>query len=307
MNQFLKGPILIILCCLLWASDTVFRFPLLKNNSALQIVFYEHLIAIFFLLPVLIGAIKAFSELQRLQKLAIAFIGIFGSGIATLCLTQSYKYINPNVALLLQKLQPIVAIYSAKLLLNETISKKFYMWTTLSILGAILLIAPELGNLLTFNYSPETLFGLLLALLATISWGLCTVFGRYISTSINHYQTTSLRFIFGMIGIFVLILFDGNISGFFSSSLKVEMKDIFFLLYLPIVSGIIAMNLYYSGLKRTSASHTAILELSMPIFSIILNAIFLNKFLTNIQLLGGIFIVLSIYQTTKLRMKNEKI
>lgn len=128
MSQAIRGPIFILLCCFLWASDTLFRFPLLKNHSPLQIVFYEHLLAIFALLPFLHQSIFSFLKLSKNEKLAIVFIGVFGSGVATLCLTQSYKFLNPNVSLLLQKLQPIIAIYASSIILKEFISKKFYFW-----------------------------------------------------------------------------------------------------------------------------------------------------------------------------------
>lgn len=107
----------------------------------------------------------------------------------------------------------------------------------------------------------------------------------------------------------ILILVENKNTSlsFFSTNLAMGFKDFLMLLYLPLVSGALAMSLYYSGLKRTSASLAAILELSMPIFSVLLNAIFIHKYLTNIQLLGGIIIVLSIYQITNIRMSDEKI
>jgi drug/metabolite transporter (DMT)-like permease len=52
------------------------------------------------------------------------------------------------------------------------------------------------------------------------------------------------------------------------------------------------MWLYYQGLKKISAKSTAIAEMFFPFFAVIVNWIFLEKQLTEIQLIGGGILIL---------------
>ncbi len=306
MLQKSSGPLLIIFCCFFWASDTLFRFPLTKSISATQIVFYEHLLALVFLFPTLFLIFKNKNSLKKPEWFSLIFIGIFGSGIATIFLTKSYQYINPSVALILQKLQPIISISFAALILKEKITMSQIIWGIFALLGAFVLVLPEINLHSTLQTNQNSLKGILYSIAATSIWGLCTVFGRFVSQKVAFQQSTALRFLFGFIGVMLVTLLDSSSS--FSSILNIHsllnissLASLASLAYLSIVSGVIAMNLYYAGLSRTPASKAAILELSMPVFAIILNSVFLNKFLSFNQIIGAIIILISIYKTTQTR------
>ncbi len=302
-THFSIGPFFIIFCCLLWATDTLFRYSLLTHFKSIEIVFMEHFFALLFLLPVLFKNTTVIRCIKPREWLALGFIGIFGSGIATLCLTSSYNYINPSIALILQKLQPVIAISFAHFFLGERVSKIFYVFSGLSVFGAFLLIYPELNLDQPISLNSNITLGVLLALIATASWGLCTVFGRYITATMNYFTSTALRFLFGFVGIYFIFIYNNLKSDGqpFSLLNRIHMSNFPALAYISIVSGIIAMNLYYFGLKRTSASHAAIYELSLPVFAVIINSLFLGKFLTFIQLIGSIIIVLSVLMINRLR------
>jgi drug/metabolite transporter (DMT)-like permease len=69
-------------------------------------------------------------------------------------------------------------------------------------------------------------------------------------------------------------------------------EDYLKILIMVIISGALAMWLYYQGLNRISAKTTAIAEMFFPFFAIIVNWIFLGKQLNDWQLLGGAILII---------------
>ena len=54
-----------------------------------------------------------------------------------------------------------------------------------------------------------------------------------------------------------------------------------------LVSGILAMYLYYQGLRRISARAATLAEMFFPFMAILVNWVFLQKSLEVVQLVGG--------------------
>src|SRR4051812_44300466 len=105
------GPILVGIACFLWATDALVRYPAISALDPTLIVFVEHVLAVAILLPwiILQGRKHAFALTPRVG-FAAAFSGICGSALATVLFTASFLYINPSIAILLQKLQPVLVV-----------------------------------------------------------------------------------------------------------------------------------------------------------------------------------------------------
>ena len=146
----MTGIIFIFFACLLWAADTLIRYPLLfGGSSAQQIVLFEHLILVVMIVAVFIFQRRKFNFLNRQTIVPFIVIGIFGSALGTLAFTEAFYLSNPTVVILLQKLQPLVAVTLAYVLLKEKISPRFFLWLGLALLGSFLLIWPDLQKLLS--------------------------------------------------------------------------------------------------------------------------------------------------------------
>src|SRR5262245_5151975 len=99
------GPLCIALAASLWATDALFRYPSVSRISPLLLVTFEHLIATVVLWPIM--AFRFRERLTRLtggQWVSLAFLGVGASAIATVAFTTAFQYVNPSVAILLQKL-----------------------------------------------------------------------------------------------------------------------------------------------------------------------------------------------------------
>ncbi|HLD86097.1 MAG TPA: DMT family transporter, partial [Patescibacteria group bacterium] len=145
MNNYRTGPWLVALASLLWAIDAPFRKYLTGELSSTTIVFMEHLLISLVVLAWLWPQLKELKNLKWPQWLALIFVSLGGSALATIFFTQSFHYLNPSVAILLQKVQPLVAILLAVIVLKEKLSQRFWLWALLAIGGAYVVTFPDLS------------------------------------------------------------------------------------------------------------------------------------------------------------------
>src|SRR5216684_3595659 len=110
LNQSKHGPWFVTLAAMLWATEAPFRKLLALRLPSIAIVFMEHLLIAVCVLPLLLPRVAELKQLGRKDWLSILFVGFGGSALATVLFTQSFHYVSPTVAILLQKLQPLIAI-----------------------------------------------------------------------------------------------------------------------------------------------------------------------------------------------------
>ncbi|MBH46623.1 MAG: EamA family transporter [Halobacteriovorax sp.] len=286
----MKGFLFIVAACLLWAVDTLIRYPLLFSGpSAQRIVFTEHLLLTLFLVPIAWKSRAVFWRAQVSHIFWFFIIGAIGSAYATLAFTKAFSLINPSLVILLQKLQPVVAIGLAHVLLGERIRASFLFWALLALFGAFLISSPDIlpGLQNVSLISDNALYGYGLTLFAVIAWGSSTVFGKKLSSSgYNETQIMFGRFFAGLVALVPLFYTVGIELDF---NLTINSK----ILAMVVISGLAGMWLYYMGLKRVSARVSALAEMFFPLCAVAINWIFLGKALEPVQIMGAALLILA--------------
>lgn len=297
MNQYKIGPWLVTFAAMLWAIDAPFRKFLTTQLSSTTIVLMEHILIVACILPLLLPRLGELKKLSWREWLSVIFVGVGGSALATVLFTQSFHYLNPTVAILLQKLQPLIAIGLAAWILKEKLSKNFWLWTIVAILGAYVISFPSLTPT-GFVWNANTL-GVLLALGAAFFWGGSTVFGRFVLNKISFQMMTSLRFLSALIFLFFLNIYYHTLPELHLAT----GKDWLFVFITAIVAGFISLMIYYYGLRSTKASIATLCELAFPLAAVVVNWIFLSATLVPMQIVGGLILLGAI---TRLTLVNEK-
>lgn len=290
----MAGILLVIFSCLLWGMDTLIRYPLVERGiNPLTIVFYEHCVLVLIFSLGLIGRIKNIGQLKLIDIFSYFVIGGFGSAIATMCFTEAFQYLNPSLVILLQKLQPVVAIALASLVLKEEVKKEFLIWAFVCLIGGLLVSSPDIERfyqLVTTNFNAVTsdvaVKGYSLVGISILGWGAATVFGKRLSMS-GHDTKTIMggRFLVGLLTLIPMM--NWNRKMFLPNP-----EDYLKILIMVTISGAMAMWFYYQGLKRLPAKTVAIAEMFFPFFAIVVNWIFLGKQLNELQLVGGAILVI---------------
>jgi DME family drug/metabolite transporter len=249
----IPGVVLVSLAAAMWGLDGLIRKPLSESTSAYTIVFGEHVFLVLLTLPLLVPAFRSLWRAGPTYVAAGIAIGAGASAIATILFTKAILHGDFITVVVLQKIQPLIAVAGAWIVLRES-PRPGFVWFLLPALAGIWLIAlPHPLDPHVHGLTPvaETLG-------AATLWGLGTVFGRDLSRRMRFDHITTVRFGFGLIASALALPIVGAAA--FSSA-----HDSFWIAALALVTGLFALGLYYYGLRRTPALLAALGELAFPV------------------------------------------
>jgi len=205
---------------------------------------------------------------------------------------------------LLQQLNPVFAIGASALLLREPLTRRFVGLALIALTAGYFVTFPHV----TINLSTGqgTVIAALMALGAAAAWGTSTAFSKYALKGTSSVQITALRF--GITPFFAMIFV--LLSGSASSVSAITLSQFGYLVAITFSTGLMALLIYYFGLKRVLASRSAILELAWPASSVVVGYVWLHQGLTWTQGLAALVLVGAIYliarDTTKLTPPKSK-
>jgi len=252
------GVVLIAIAAAMWGTDPIIRKTMSGTTSATTIVFGEHVILVLCTLPFLLPALRSVVRAGSRYVAAAVVIGAGSSAVATILFTDALighsDFITPVV---IQKVQPLVAITAAAALLGERPRPSFAWFFLPALAGFWLVNQPH-----PFDPSAKGWIVIAEATAAAVLWALGTVLGRYMSRELEFQHVLTLRFFFGLIASAILLPVMG--ASAYSSS-----HDTLLILYLALVTGLAALTLYYYGLQRTPAVLSSLAELTYPAVAVI--------------------------------------
>ena len=269
------GVVLVAVAAAMWGTDPIIRKTMSGTTSATTIVFGEHVILVALTLPLLLPALRAvFAAGWRFVTAAVV-VGAGASAVATILFTDALighsDFITPVV---IQKVQPLVAVGAAALLLAER-PRPGFAWLFLPALAGFWLVnQPN-----PFDPSAGGAVVIAEATGAAVLWALGTVLGRYLSRELAFQHVLSLRFFFGLLASAILLPIMG-------ASAYSNGHDTSLILYLALVTGLLALTLYYYGLQRTPATLASLAELTYPAVAVIAGIYAYNQHLHWTQWLG---------------------
>lgn len=159
--------------------------------------------------------------------------------------------------MVIQKVQPLVAVGAAALLLAER-PRPGFAWFFLPALAGFWLV----NQAHPLEPSAQGAVVIAEATAAAVLWALGTVLGRYLAQELEFQHVLSLRFFFGLIACAIALPIMG--AGAYSNG-----HDSVLILYLALVTGLLALSLYYYGLRRTPAVLSSLAELTYPAIAVI--------------------------------------
>src|SRR5919109_208418 len=245
--QRVPGVVLISVAAAMWGLDGLIRKPLSDSTTAYTIVFGEHVLLVALTLPLLVPAFRGLWRAGPAYVAAGVAVGAGASAIATILFTKALFHGDFITVVVLQKAQPLIAVVGAWLVLGEQ---------------------PRRG-----------LVPIVETLAAAALWGMGTVFGRFLGRRLEFEHITTVRFAFGLVASACALPIVG--AGAFSNA-----HDSFWIAVLALVTGFLALNLYYYGLRRTPALLAAIGELAFPVTATLVGIYVIGDKLTQTQWIG---------------------
>ncbi|OGG65087.1 hypothetical protein A3C18_00165 [Candidatus Kaiserbacteria bacterium RIFCSPHIGHO2_02_FULL_54_11b] len=289
------GPLLIFVAAVLWGLDGILRRSLF-SLPPITIVFFEHLIGAIIIAPFLYSAWKS-EKLSSNEWKALGLVSLFSGVLGTLFFTAALLKVNFiafSVVFLIQKLQPIFAIAMGRVVLGEQVTRQYMMWAALALVAGYFVTFPN--GIVNVGESGAYVLAALYALLAAICWGSSTAFSRYVLLNHSNTFVTGMRFFLtvplALIGVFIL--------GASSSLSAVTPSQGLTLAAIAVSTGMLALWIYYRGLKTTPVRVSAIVELAFPMTAVLIDYFLYGTTLAFTQYLAAIILLFAMYKVSSL-------
>ena len=128
-------------------------------------------------------------------------------------------------------------------------------------------------------------------------WGSSTAVSKYVLNEISFLSVAALRFFMAPVFALAIIGLQGNID----KLLILNKAQIISLIAITLSTGLVALIIYYYGLKKTPARVSSICELVWPASAVFIDFYFFHKDFTITQVLGIIVLLFSIRKITQFK------
>jgi len=266
----------------LWGTVFVFSQIGLEYANPYNLVFFRFLVATLAVLALMLPLRNGRAIMAVLRVKVIWLLGaIYSLGFL-------FQYVGQNLATaseatLLTNLAPILIPLVAHAFLREKINRYQLMAMALGLAGLLLIASPNL------DLGAYQVVGYILMFGSSVSYALFTVMGK-------RFNTVRLADSFAFILIVTIFLTPVALilGGLDFSSFLMGPAGWLSVVWLAIPCTVLAITLYLGGLEFIAASEAGFLQFLQVVIGLTLAGIFLGDFLSPIQILGALMILLAL-------------
>jgi len=273
LNRSFEGYGEIVLASVLWSLAGILA-KMIHGMTAQSIIFYRVTFAsvIFFIALLISGNLKIIKPGNR--KIYLIAFGILQTA-TMLAYFVAILNASVSVAVLMLYTAPVYVTVLSPWLLKEAATKKGIIALILSIIGIVLIVDP--GKL----YFPAYSLGILAGIISGITYAFQIMTSKYVSKTYSGYTQAFWASVISM-----LVLFPISFA-----PVNVVFSNMIYLVLLAIFPTILAVSLYFNGLKKVKTSSASILALIEPVSAVILAVLILKEQVTALELAGGVLIL----------------
>jgi drug/metabolite transporter (DMT)-like permease len=304
------GPWLVGLGAALWGTESAWRIPLNELFDAQVIVFWEHVLILIMLLPLLLSKLADMPKIGVRTWAYLIFSAFAGSAVGTIFFTLALKYGNPTVVNVILNVQPVISTLAAFFLFGDRLTPRFFIYAGIAILAGIFL-SVEHPALIGESFEKAGLnLGTGYALICALFWGLSTVAGRGTMLGMPLRLAASLRIAIGLICMTLILLIYGRLdsASLWPPAARAHMgKAIVELLLLASISGGIPLLIYFAGLRLTRASTAGYFEMMQTLAAVCITWGFFHAALHGHQIIAGIVLMAAVAMVQRAQAAVERV
>ena len=272
MNIKHVGVLTILAASIMWAIEPILAKLSYGNSDFLHTSAIRAMVAALTAFLYIIVTRKSFLKVTRKQFSPLVYIALVGTLVADFMYFVALSQVPVINAVIIGHMQPIfIIVFGFFLLKTEALTKYDYLGIFLLVISGLLVTTRTMENLFALRFGT---LGDLIVLSATIAWATSAIVMKKYLTMMDAGVITFYRFFLPSL---IFIAYLGLTSSLFIANI-----------YQVCIGMIIGVGtiLYYEGLKRLKAAQVSGLELSTPFFAAILAFLFLNEFITGMQITG---------------------
>lgn len=231
---------------------------------------------------------KLWGKLQPVKRKDHAFLAL--QGVCLFCCNflafySATLYIPSGLVAVFMASAPVFNAFHSKLFYKTQINANFWFGAILGLAGISLLFA---SDLLQTDWSQDTLYGLLFALLGTWCFSIGNMLSiRNTKNNVQPFTATSYAMVYGCIALLVIILVRG-----ISFEFTMTTQYIGSLLYLAIPASVLGFTFYLILVDRLGASNAAYILVITPVVALSVSAVFEDYHWTLYSTLGLVLVIL---------------
>jgi len=288
-----RGIILVVSAIALWGTVFVSSQVGLEYANPYNLVFIRFLVASMAVLALMLPLQNGRAIVAVLKVKVIWLLSaIYSLGFL-------FQYVGQNLGTasettLLTNLAPILIPLIAYAFLREKINRYQLLAMALGLAGLLLIASPNL------DLGAYQVFGYILMFGSSVSYALFTVMGK-------RYNTVRLADSFAFILIVTIFLAPVALllGGLDPSSFLIGVAGWLAIVWMAIPCTVLAITLYLRGLEFITASEAGFLQFLQVVIGLALAGIFLGDFLSPIQILGALMILLALTLGSLKRPRNS--
>jgi drug/metabolite transporter (DMT)-like permease len=280
-----KAYIALAATSIIWGTTWVASKVAVTNAPPLQVSAIRQFIAglIYIIFFTVKGErIPSFKQLKPLLVMSF-FLLIIANGFAT----WSIKYLSSGLAALIAALYPLCVVVIEMIFFKTKNTPATFIGLILGLAGICVVFY---DNAFQHN-SGDYLFGVILSLIATVSWGIGTIFVARKKLHINPYYGMGWQMMMASPFIFMMSLAAGkNVS-----LSAIPIQTWLAIAYLVLIGSCIAFVCFIYSMKHLPAAIASLYAYINPIVAMLVGSILLSEKLTIHILIGTVITIIGVY------------
>lgn len=278
-----KSYVYVIITAFLFGTMEVALKIAGADFNPVQLTFIRFLIGGIMLLPFAVRDLR-----KREYKLTKGdWLYLLALGVICICISMALfqigvTMVNANLAAIIISMNPVFTMIFAHFLVNEKFTKRKAVVLVFNIIGLIIV-----SNPVKILKGGSSIVGILVTLVASISFGLYTAFGKKRIGKIGGLAQNSFSFILGSLVLLIFLIITGTpvIKG-------IDKSNIILVIYLGFFVTGIAYYCYLKAIELEGPSTASIAFFIKPFFATFVAYLFLKEPITINIVVGLIFILI---------------
>lgn len=233
------------------------------------------------------------------QWKTIVILAILNFTLSNGLSTAGIKYINSGLGAIIATIFPIWVVIIS-LFRGEKVAKLAVTGMLVCFAGVCVIFYEHLPDFLI----PDFRLGIILSVIATITWAFGTLYTKKKAADFNPYFSLGLQMFISSIFLFAYIGASGNPIHFET----IPMETWYSIAYLVIVGSVLTFSIFMYSLQHLPPEASSIYAYMNPIVAVLLGAVIFDEPLTLAIALGGSVTLVGLYLVNKsLRQSRKKV
>lgn len=214
-------------------------------------------------------------------------LGLTGVFLFNSLIYTSLRYTSAVNATIINAFCPIVTIFMGVLMLSEKVSMQQYLGALISLAGIFLIASHgSWANIVNLSFNN----GDLIVLADTVIWAFFSVYGKKVMQTTGPIETVAYSTLAALPFCLVAAALELRDYNFAALTWPVVSG----MLYLGLFASVIALIWWYTGIHRLGVAVAAIFYNLIPVFAMVIAALFLQEEIHYYQLIGCFFVLIGI-------------